>query len=132
MGRLVRLTDPNHASYQFGYDPVGRLLETVAFDGMVTTYGYDEESGQLATIDEAGKVTEIEFDRGGRLARRVCGEAGERFAYDASGRLIDAWNSVSRVQQFFDPVGNLVRGHHAYNEIRTRIGNVRSDGHRVD
>jgi RHS repeat-associated protein len=147
LGRLTRLTDPNHASYQFTYDPVGRLLETVAFDGMVTRYGYDEDTRKLATVDEAGKVTELEFDRGGRVVRRVCEGAEERFAYDAHGRLIDARNSVSQVQQFFDPVGNLVREHHAYalagvrrsfvwhhsyDELRTRTGTVRPDGHRID
>ncbi|MET3556230.1 hypothetical protein [Burkholderia sp. 567] len=32
-------------------------------------------------------------------------------AYDRSGRLIDAVNRYSRVQFFFDAVGNLVREH---------------------
>ncbi|HEB3532479.1 TPA: RHS repeat protein, partial [Burkholderia cenocepacia] len=71
----------------------------------------------------------------------------ERFAYDPSGRLIDAVNRYSRVQFFFDPVGNLVREHHAYDlfgdrrsyawhheydELGNRRRTVRPDGHAVD
>ncbi|MBR8065178.1 hypothetical protein KDX32_19025 [Burkholderia ambifaria] len=35
----------------------------------------------------------------------------KRLAYDRSGRLIDAVNRYSRVQFFFDAVGNRVREH---------------------
>lgn len=147
LGRLVRLTDANHASYRFRYDGLGRLLETVAFDGKTTRYDYDENNGQLTAIDEAGRLTRVEYDRGGRLTRRVCDGIEEHFAYDALGRLIDAGNAHSRIQQFFDPVGNLVREHHAstlfgesrsvvwhhaYDEIGARVRTVRPDGHRID
>ncbi|MFM0375635.1 RHS domain-containing protein [Paraburkholderia strydomiana] len=146
-GRLSALTDSNHATYQFHYDPVGRLLEEIAFDGMTTRYTYDAATGQLQTVDEAGQTTQLEYDSGGRLARRVAGASDERFMYDGSGRLIDAQNAISRVQHFFDPVGNLVREHHAqqlfderrsfvwrheYDEIGTRVKTVRPDGHVVD
>ncbi|KVN23049.1 sugar-binding protein [Burkholderia stagnalis] len=147
LGRLVRLTDSNHASYQCKYDPVGRLLETIGFDGTETRYIYDEDTGYVSTIDTAGKITQVEFDRGGRLTRRACGDAEERFAYDALGRLVDARNACSRVQHFFDLAGNLVREHHAYDlfgvqrsyvwhhtydELGVRIGTVRPDGHKID
>ncbi|KVU91767.1 sugar-binding protein [Burkholderia ubonensis] len=147
LGRLVRLTDSNHVSYQCKYDPVGRLLETVGFDGTETRYVYSEDTGYVSTIDVAGKITQVEFDRGGRLTRRACDGNEERFAYDALGRLVDAQNACSRVQHFFDPAGNLVREHHAhdlfgeqrsyvwhhtYDELGTRIGTVRPDGHKID
>lgn len=147
LGRLTRLTDANRASYQFQYDLVGRLVETTGFDGVVTRYGYDVGSGQLGTIDEAGQTTQVEFDRGGRITRRTSGEVGEQFAYDAIGRLVDAQNAHSRVQHFFDPAGNLVREHHAYNlfgvqrsyvwhhsydELGVRVRTVRPDGHAID
>ncbi|GAB7537714.1 RHS repeat-associated core domain-containing protein [Burkholderia sp. 3C] len=147
LGRLVRLTDANEASYTFGYDPVGRLLEEIEFDGKSTQYVYDEASGDLASIDEAGRVTQVEHDRGGRFAKRACGDESESFAYDATGRLIEASNRYSRVQRFFDPVGNLVREHHAYDvfgvkrsyvwhhgydELGNRKQTVRPDGHTID
>ncbi|MBA1362938.1 RHS repeat-associated core domain-containing protein [Burkholderia gladioli] len=147
LGRLVRLTDANDASYTFRYDPVGRLLEEVEFDGKSTLYTYDEGSGRLSTIDDAGRVTQVEQDRAGRFAKRLCGDEAERFAYDASGRLVEASNRYSRIQRFFDPVGNLVREHHAYDvfgvkrsyvwhhgydELGNRIRSVRPDGHTID
>lgn len=61
--------------------------------------------------------------------------------------MIDAVNRYSRVQFFFDPVGNLVREHHAYDlfgeqrsyvwhhdydELGNRRRSVRPDGHVVD
>ncbi|MBI0328965.1 RHS repeat-associated core domain-containing protein [Burkholderia plantarii] len=147
LGRLVRLTDANDASYTFRYDPVGRLLEEVEFDGKTTRYAYDEASGRLDSIDEAGRVTRVAQDGASRVARREVGEEIEQFAYDASGRLIDASNRYSRVQRFFDPAGNLVREHHAYDvfgvkrsyvwhhgydELGNRVRTVRPDGHTID
>ena len=144
---MTALTDANRATYQFHYDPAGRLLEEIGFDGKRTTYGYADGTLQPVKIDEAGQVTELEFDQAGRITRRISGASEERFAYDASGRLIEARNSHSRMQVFFDPVGNPVREHHAYrlfgesrsyvwhheyDEIGTRIKTVRPDGHVLD
>ncbi|WP_161788602.1 RHS repeat-associated core domain-containing protein [Burkholderia paludis] len=146
LGRLVALTDPNHANYTFHYDATGRLIEEIDFDGKVTRYAYDEASSRLESVDEAGQVMTMSHDRGGRLQGRSAGEDAERFTYDPLGRLIEASNRYSRVQRFFDPVGNLVREHHAYDlfgtrrsfvwhhqydETGNRIGTVRPDGHAV-
>ncbi|KAA0079619.1 sugar-binding protein [Paraburkholderia sp. T12-10] len=147
LGRLTTLVDANQATYSFAYDPVGRLLEEVAFDGKRTRYTYDEANGRLTSIDEAGQITQVEYDRGGRLSKRTSGASEERFAYDQSGRLIDAQNRYSHIQRFFDPVGNLVREHHAYrlfdqaksyvwhhryDELGNRIQTIRPDGHAID
>ncbi|VBB11929.1 RHS repeat-associated core domain-containing protein [Burkholderia stabilis] len=147
LGRLIALTDANFATYQFHYDPAGRLIEEIGFDGRTTRYQYAQGSGDLISIDEAGSVTLMDLDANGRTLKRASGESEERFAYDRSGRLIDAVNRYSRVQFFFDPVGNLVREHHAYDlfgerrsyiwhheydELGNRRRTVRPDGHSVD
>lgn len=147
LGRLVALTDPNHATYAFRYDAAGRLIEEIDFDGKATRYSYDEASSRLESVDEAGQVMTMTHDRGGRLHGRSVGDESERFTYDPLGRLIEASNRYSRVQRFFDPTGNLVREHHAYDlfgasrsfvwhhqydEIGNRIRTVRPDGHVVD
>ncbi|WP_322083528.1 RHS repeat-associated core domain-containing protein [Burkholderia sp. BCC1972] len=147
LGRLVALTDANFATYQFHYDPAGRLIEEIGFDGKSTRYEYDKENGRLVSVDTAGCVMSVDVDAIGRVMKRVVGECEERFAYDPSGRLIDAVNRYSRVQSFFDPVGNLVREHHAYDlfgerrsyvwhheydELGNRRRTVRPDGHAVD
>ncbi|MFY4694493.1 RHS repeat-associated core domain-containing protein [Burkholderia glumae] len=147
LGRLVRLTDANDAAYTFRYDPAGQLAEETEFDGKTRRYRYDEASGRLASIEEAGRTTELGQDRAGRISRRSCGDEAEQYGYDASGRLVEASNRYSRIQRFFDPVGNLVREHHAYDvfgvkrsfvwhhgydELGNRIRTVRPDGHVVD
>ncbi|WP_256218031.1 RHS repeat-associated core domain-containing protein [Burkholderia contaminans] len=147
LGRVVALTDQNRANYTFRYDATGRLIEEIDFDGKATRYLYDEASSRLESVDEAGQVMTVTHDRGGRLDGRSVGEEAERFAYDPLGRLIEASNRYSRVQRFFDPAGNLVREHHAYDvfgasrsfvwhhqydEIGNRIRTVRPDGHTVD
>nr|WP_223964456.1 RHS repeat-associated core domain-containing protein [Burkholderia diffusa] len=147
LGRLVALTDPNHATYAFRYDATGRLIEEIDFDGKATRYSYDEASSRLESIDEAGQIMTMSHDRGGRLQGRAVDDEAERFTYDPLGRLIEASNRYSRVQRFFDPVGNLVREHHAYDlfgasrsfvwhhqydEIGNRIKTIRPDGRVVD
>ncbi|WP_269765456.1 RHS repeat-associated core domain-containing protein [Burkholderia ubonensis] len=147
LGRLVALTDPNHATYAFQYDAAGRLIEEIDFDGRATRYAYDEASSRLESVDEAGLVVRMSHDRGGRLNGRSVEDQEERFAYDPLGRLIEASNRYSRIHRFFDPVGNLVREHHAYDvfgerrsfvwhhdydELGNRIRTVRPDGHTID
>ena len=147
LGRLTNLTDANHASSQFHYDPTGRLLEETGFDGQRTTYRYAEGMLEPSAVETGGQVTKLEFDRAGRVTRRESDAGEERFAYDASGRMIEATNGHSRIQTFFDPVGNLVREHHAcqlfgesrsfvwhheYDAIGTRIRTTRPDGHTLD
>ncbi|KVN25971.1 sugar-binding protein [Burkholderia pyrrocinia] len=147
LGRLTTLTDANHATSQFHYDPTGRLLEEIGFDGKRAMYRYAEGTLEPSSVEVEGQVTTLEFDRAGRVTRRASDAGEERFAYDASGRMIEASNDHSRFQAFFDPVGNLVREHHAYqlfgesrsyvwhheyDAIGTRIRTVRPDGHTLD
>ncbi|KVN15228.1 sugar-binding protein [Burkholderia stagnalis] len=147
LGRLTTLTDANHATSQFHYDPTGRLLEEIGFDGKRAKYRYAEGTLEPSSVEVGGQVTTLEFDRAGRVTRRASDAVEERFAYDASGRMIEASNGHSRFQAFFDPVGNLVREHHAYqlfgesrsyvwhheyDAIGTRIRTVRPDGHTMD
>ncbi|MEN8513847.1 RHS repeat-associated core domain-containing protein [Burkholderia sp. RS02] len=71
----------------------------------------------------------------------------ESFKYDGLGRLALAVNDQSRVQCFYDPVGNLAREHmlmrvegseyefvwrHEYDEVGARVATIRPDGHRLD
>ncbi|WP_241026402.1 RHS repeat-associated core domain-containing protein [Burkholderia sp. Se-20378] len=147
LGRLAALTDANFAMYRFHHDSAGRLIDEIDFDGKSTRYEYDQVSGSLLTVTEAGSVLSMEADGNGRLTRRAAGVSEERFAYDASGQLVEAANRHSRVQFFFDPVGNLVREHHGYSvfeeershiwhheydELGNRRRTVRPDGHVID
>ena len=69
----------------------------------------------------------------------------EEFAYDGNGQLIQAKNSHSRIQFFYNEVGNLSHEHHhdlktqqtavwkhLYDELNNRITTHRPDGQKVD
>ncbi|ENV35528.1 Rhs family protein [Acinetobacter gerneri DSM 14967 = CIP 107464 = MTCC 9824] len=73
------------------------------------------------------------------------GRITEEFAYDGNGQLIQAKNPESRVQYFYDEVGNLRHEHHhdhktqrtavwqhVYDELNNRTTTHRPDGQKVD
>lgn len=142
LGRLTELHNENGSRYNFSYDPVGKLLEEVGFDRKATRYRYEETTGVLAEVVDAGHSTALAFDPMGRLAERRAGEQSERFAYDGNGRLVDATNGDARLQWFYDRGGNLAREHHHYLEsgrtavwqhghdvLNQRVTTIRPDGH---
>ncbi|MCA8101407.1 RHS repeat-associated core domain-containing protein [Burkholderia contaminans] len=147
LGHVTAVVNAQSATYGFEYDALGRIVRETGFDGRTIRYTYGETDGLLQSIDDAGQVVTLEHDRAGRPNARAAGDDYERFVFDASGRWIDATNRHSRVQRFFDPVGNLVREHHAYtlfgearsyvwhheyDELGNRVRTIRPDGHSID
>jgi RHS repeat-associated protein len=142
LGRLTELHNENGSRYDFRYDPVGKLLEEIGFDRQATRYRYEESTGVLAEVVDAGHSTTLVFDPLGRLTERQAAEQAERFAYDGNGRLVEAANGDARLQWFYDPAGNLAREHHhyiesgqtavwrhGYDELNQRVTTIRPDGH---
>ena len=149
-GRLAELHNENGSHYNFRYDPAGRLLEETGFDRQSRQYVYEEATGALLRVVEAGAhTTAFQFDAMGRLVQRTAGEAGEegnaqteRFVFDRNGRLTEAANGDAKLQWFYDAAGNLTREHHhhlarsqtavwqhRYDELHQRIATIRPDGH---
>jgi len=170
LGRLTRLTNENGASYQFFYDLGGRLIKEIDFDAKETIYHYDENTGHLATSIEVAsahgqnlkdraapkdRIQQFIFDSMGRLEQRTAGyghygleleeKQAEEFTHDSMSRIIQAKNSESNLQWFYDAAGNLIREHqqdykrnttavwkHSYDEINERIKTIRPDGQKID
>lgn len=169
LNRLKRLINENGATFEFNYDVVGRLIKEVDFDGKETVYKYDENNGELITsieiamnngqnqsghVSTQDRIQHFVMDSMGRLEQRITGygHAGqdlehhqeEEFAYNSHGQIILAKNANSKVEWFYDAVGNLVREHiqdnklqktavwkHAYDEIDDRIKTIRPDGQEI-
>ncbi|MFI8222401.1 RHS repeat-associated core domain-containing protein [Pseudomonas sp. NPDC085632] len=150
LGRLTTLENENERRAHIHYDPIGRVLEESGFDGRVTRYQYDAETGRMARTVDGNRSIEFRFDPMGRVVERRAslGEQvlSETFDYDGNGHLILAGNAQSRLQWFHDAAGNLVREHqhylsletpqiavwqHEYDALNQRTATVRPDGHRV-
>ncbi|WP_333668003.1 RHS repeat-associated core domain-containing protein [Acinetobacter guillouiae] len=170
LNRLKRLTNENGASYEFFYDVASRLIKEIDFDGKETFYKYDETDGNLASSIEVAsahgqdlrdraapkdRIQQFLFDSMGRLEQRTAGyghveqdleqKLVEEFAYDSNGNMIQAKNSDSNLQWYYDLVGNVIREHHqdhktnqtavwkhSYDEIYDRIKTIRPDGQNID
>ena len=169
LNRLKKLINENGASFEFFYDAIGRLIKEIDFDGKETIYEYDETNGQLKTSIEIAmdygqnlkdrsvakdRIQQFVMDSMGRLEQRTSGyghngqplaEAKiEEFAYNSHGQILLAKNSDSKVEWFYDVVGNLVKEHiqddssnqtavwkHSYDELDDRIKTIRPDGQSV-
>ena len=170
LNRLKHLTNENGASYEFFYDVASRLIKEIDFDGKETLYKYDETDGNLASSIEVAsahgqglrdrvapkdRIQQFLFDSMGRLEQRTAGYGHveqdleqkliEEFAYDSNGNIIQAKNSDSNLQWYYDAVGNVIREHHqdyktnktavwkhSYDEINDRIKTIRPDGQNID
>lgn len=170
LNRLKRLTNENGASYEFFYDVASRLIKEIDFDGKETIYKYDETDGNLASSIEVAsthgqdfrdrvapkdRIQQFLFDSMGRLEQRTAGYGHveqdleqkliEEFAYDNNGNIIQAKNTDSSLQWYYDAVGNVIREHHqdykthktavwkhSYDEINDRIKTIRPDGQNID
>ncbi|MCU4491830.1 RHS domain-containing protein [Acinetobacter guillouiae] len=170
LNRLKRLTNENGASYEFFYDVASRLFKEIDFDGKEIIYKYDETDGNLSSSIEVAssygqelkdrlapkdRIQQFLFDSMGRLEQRTAGYGHiaqdleqkliEEFAYDSNGNLIQAKNSDSNLQWYYDAVGNVIREHHqdyktnqtavwkhSYDEIDDRIKTIRPDGQNID
>jgi RHS repeat-associated protein len=171
LSRLKRLINENGAAFEFFYDVAGRLIKEIDFDGKETLYEYDETNGQLQTSIEVAmlqgqnlsgklapkdRIQHFVMDSMGRLEQRTSGfgykgqneleeQQLEEFAYNSHGQILLAKNAESKVEWFYDVVGNLVREHiqdnkthmtavwkHGYDEINDRIKTIRPDGQDID
>ncbi|MFF7106231.1 RHS repeat-associated core domain-containing protein [Pseudomonas sichuanensis] len=150
LGRLIGLENENESKADFLYDPVGRLLQEQGFDGLVTRYQYDPDTGRLTSTQVGQRRIDITFDPVGRLISRVASLGEQRqeetFAYDGNGNLIQAINAASKLQWFHDGAGNLTREHqyyfgtevpmvavwqHEYDALNLRTATIRPDGHKI-
>lgn len=86
-GRLVRMSDRNHNTTEWEYDPDGNLYRWIDPVGLVTTLNYS--AGKLASVtDPAGRVTAFEHDSSGNLMTITDPDGSSRvFDYDADHRM---------------------------------------------
>ncbi|MFD9433037.1 putative T7SS-secreted protein [Streptomyces sp. NPDC060002] len=105
--RLRRVTDPHGMSWVYEYDAADNVVRETDFDGRTLTYRYDAV-GQLATrVDALGGTVSFERDQLGQVVRKDAGGRVTMYAYDRTGRLLEAAGPDSDLRYQYDRRGNV-------------------------
>jgi RHS repeat-associated protein len=124
-GRPTAIRRPGGGDHEFGYDALGRLVETrERVDGQwrTTLHEYDPAGRPTAVERPNGMREEIGWDAAGRVANRRALRAGVlegsvEFAYEA-GQLVSIEDSLrgGTEKHFYDAAGRLLSVQHPDGE----------------
>jgi RHS repeat-associated protein len=106
-GRLITETDYNDATTRYGYDAAGQLTEQVNAAGQRVAYRYDA-LGNLTERDADGAVASFGYAPSGLLAWARNEHADLRLERDAAGRVIAETCNGRTVRSGYDPAGRRV------------------------
>ena len=106
--QTIQVKDALNQVYQFGYDPLGRMLSQTRAGGTMS-YEFDEVGNIKKRTDYAGRVTNYTHDKLNRLTKIEYGNvanptasAPTTYSYDEISRLISAANEVGTVSFSYD------------------------------
>jgi RHS repeat-associated protein len=142
-GNLVRRSDDRAGTVAYGYDPMGRVLETLDPAGRIAHLLYDpagsllhEPSGgeHAGTADgrAGGRVarrdgTEYHFDAAGNLSRRLSSAGEASFDWDGANRLVGVRTERGEMVRYaYDAFGRRT-----WKEVDGRRTTFRWDGDRL-
>ncbi len=118
-GSQVFLTNRNGKTWQFQYDAVNRLTNTITPLGRKTARYFNSVGLLDATTDPAGQTTARAYDAKGRLLTTVDNMGFVRYTYDANdnitsisdGQTTNSWgyDAYNRVSNYTDALGHLIQ-----------------------
>jgi RHS repeat-associated protein len=107
--RLVSVTNERGQIYRFARDPLGRLTGTVDYFGRHTSYRHSPGRKEVIRRGPDGREMCHRFDHARRIVAIIDSEGGAtRFAYSATGDLLEIENDDALVRRSFDLAGRLV------------------------
>ncbi|MGV9944122.1 putative T7SS-secreted protein [Streptomyces sp. NPDC003401] len=109
--RLTRVINPQGLCWTYAYDAANRLVSETDFDGRTLSYHLDAAGQMTSRTDALGGVLKLEHDRLGRMIRKEAGGRTTTYAYDASGRLLQASG----------PDGDLIRQYDRRGLLKTEL-----------
>jgi RHS repeat-associated protein len=141
-GELVEVHNERREVHRLEYNPAGRLIGEITFDGREIRYRHDR-CGRVIRIESGRpyKKTHLEYDLSGQLIKReLWDDTSESFEYSALGDIIAAHWPSGEVRFERDAVGRIVcetqklgqseqRVEIAYDTEGQRIGRKTSLGH---
>ncbi|EST30568.1 polymorphic toxin type 28 domain-containing protein [Streptomyces roseochromogenus] len=105
--RLVRVTNPVGRSWRYEFDPAGRLAAETDFDGSRLSYIHDAAGRLVSRSNAIGQHIRLDHDSLGRVVRKDAHGLVTTYAYDTSGRLVQATGPDASMHRRFDIGGNL-------------------------
>jgi RHS repeat-associated protein len=114
LGNIASVKDAKGFTTSYTYDKSSRM-ETVTFQGKITTYRYDDNGNRTAIVYGGGVTEEYTFDRNDRLVelinKRPDGSvlSSYRYTYDAAGQLTSKTDDFGTTDYTYDEVGRILR-----------------------
>ena len=117
-------------SYQYGYDPLGRLNKVTKDSNPLRNYSYDA-FGNRTRLMERGKQTTYAYNSVNQLLSRVDADVEEIYTYDKRGNLSQItangqiknqylYGTLNRLEQAVNGKGEAAR--YQYNGLGHRVG----------
>lgn len=107
---LLEVINEQEERYRFVYDPVGRVVEEVSFDGIKRTTRYNADGFAVENTNGAGETTVFQRDAMQRVVAQQLADGGvTTFMHDARGDIVEAASPALRVQWLRDELGRVVR-----------------------
>jgi RHS repeat-associated protein len=108
--RLDRIVNQRGEVYEFRYDPAGRVIEEVGFDGRRVRIDRDVAGRAVAITNGAGERVEYAYTAGRQVGRVGLpdGSAVE-YAYDTAGAIVGAVTADCQLTLSRDALGGIVR-----------------------
>ncbi|WP_141657734.1 DUF6531 domain-containing protein, partial [Methylobacterium indicum] len=112
--RLVRVENQLGRHWTFARDAAGRVVVETDFDGMTLAYAYDGADRVSETRHADGARIAYAYDRTGLLLRQEAFAPGAtnpqvtRFAYDRTGRVVEAETPAALVRLERDALGRVI------------------------
>jgi RHS repeat-associated protein len=94
-------------TWQYEYDPVGRLVAQTDYNGATTEYQYDAAHQLTGRVNAAGQHLRFAYDLAGNLTQRSADGVVTSFGYDLAGRLGRARNQHAELEFYRDAAGRV-------------------------
>ncbi|KAB8164687.1 hypothetical protein FH609_018495 [Streptomyces sp. 3MP-14] len=107
--QLTRVINPQDLSWEYSYDPAGRLVREADFDGRVIRYSHDALGRVVSRTNAVGQEVTYRRDPLGEIIEKSMSD-GRRIAYehDRAGRVVRATAPGTELERIYDAVGRLL------------------------
>lgn len=109
-GNLLKITNENHAVFNFELDAVGKVVKQLDFENNTRKYNRNHAGWITETLHPSGKTSKYEYDCCGRVIQIEHDNSEKQiFGYRLDGELMQASNSFANIEFCKDEMGNILK-----------------------